>query len=132
MNIGWWIFTLLMGLPGFTEFYAAVKLFPFIRKEGGLFPFLICLFGGLFDLTFFFIMVAILLIGGNLQLEIPMENPIVFVIVVYFVGLFVTYRLMCVAMSLWLAGVLNEKWVRSLSKKRTKGRKRMKPNKNKK
>lgn len=118
MNIGWWIFTFLMGIPGGTELYAAYKLFPFIRKEGGLIPFMFCLLSGLFDLSFFLIMIAILTLGGELALELPLDNILVLLVVIVIVSLFIAFRFMSSVISLWFAGVVDEKVIRSFGKKK--------------
>jgi hypothetical protein len=115
MNIGWWIFTLLMGVPGGAELYAAFKLFPFIRKEGGLIPFLACLLCGVFDVSFFFIMVAVLLLDGNLVLDLPLDNPVVLFVVIFIVTSFILSRFACGVISLWFAGILDEKLVRTVT-----------------
>lgn len=132
---GWMIFTLFMGIPGIAEFYAAIKLFPFIRREGGLIPFLFCVFSGLFDITFMLIMGVIIWFVGkgdaNLTLDLPLDNLIVLAIVIFISILFVGWRILSAVISLWFGGLLSESLVRSVtlvkileSKKRKTGYKR--------
>lgn len=111
---GWVVFTISMGLPGFAELFAAWRLAFFLKKKGSLLPFLFCLLGGIFDITFSLIMTAILILDGDLRIVLDLSNWIVMAIVVFIVTSFMLWRAASAAISLWFAGVLREETVRSL------------------
>lgn len=118
---GWIVLAFAIAVPGLLQLYSAWCIRPFLRMRAGLFTFLLCFSGGVFETLFALILVAIIVLGGSLVIELDLSNVWVLLTTIFSGIAFFFWRALVSLHSLWLAGIVHEDWFMKVAPEKKKG-----------